>query len=264
MYADAMNAISAIDAPPRPAPARDPRPRLGAFVVFVAGVMFAASGIGAISAMLGYAIAVHFGARRGAGELGDDLGRLWVFVVLIVVVNGYFVAGDPVVSVGRHALGSREGLEAGVFFSMRLLALYLAMALLVRTTPPEELAAGVHALIRPLSPRLARRVAFHSFVTMSFIPVFAAEFRRVRIAQSFRGGTLSGGLGERVRAARLLIVPLILSAIHRSSQLAIVSELRGLEGRLGDLLEVRSPRAVDLALPVVTLAVVVAARTWLG
>lgn len=259
-----MSAVSAVDVPPRPAAARDPRPKLAAFVVFVAAVMFALPTPAAMLASLAYAVALHFAAGRGGGELVADLRRLWVFVLLIVAINGFFTAGEPVLAVRGHPLASRAGLLAGAFFSMRLIALYLAMALLVRTTPPEELAAGVHAAVRPLSRTLARKLAFYSFVTTSFIPVFAAEFERVRIAQSFRGGTLSGGIGERVQAARLLIVPLILSAIHRSGQLAMVSDLRGLERRLGDLLAVRSPGAGDVALPIVTVLVVVAARVWLG
>jgi energy-coupling factor transporter transmembrane protein EcfT len=179
------------------------------------------------------------------------------------VLNGWAIPGEAVLAVADRTIATREGLTAGAFFSIRLVALYLAMYLVVKSTNPEELAAAVHASLRRVSPTAARRVAFYGFVSMSFVPLFVDEFHRVRIAQSFRGGSLTGSLSARVQATRLLIVPLILSAVHRSTQLAMVTELRGLRDRLDSVLVVRAPRLRDAVVPMATLAVLAAAAVWL-
>jgi energy-coupling factor transport system permease protein len=253
-----------MDPHPSLEPAPDPRPRLAAYLVLIAGVMFALTSIAAITVALAFTLLVHALAGRPVAELARDGRRLWVFVVVVVALNGLTAPGEVALSIGGRADVTWPGLAAGVFFSIRLAVLYLATALLVRTTGPEEMAAGLFAAVRPLSRPLANRLAFHGFMTMGFVPLFAAEMERVRIAQSFRGGSLSGRPLDRVRAARLLVVPLVLSAVHRSSQLAMVSELRGLQDRLGGLLLVRAPQAQDFLLPVATLAVVVAAAVVLG
>lgn len=241
----------------------DPRPKLAAFVVLVAGAMFALETITAMAAALVYLCVLHAAAGRPGGGLGAHLRRLAPAFALIILLNGWVAPGRPALSVLGRDLLTREGLSAGVFFSLRLAVLYLSTAVLVATTPPEEFAAGLFALLRRVWPRGARRLAFYGFVSMSFVPLFGDEFHRVRTAQSFRGGGLSGGPVERVRGARLLLVPLVMSAIHRSGQLAMVTELRGLKDRLGESLALRRAPAREAALSAATVAVVVAAALWL-
>jgi len=225
----------------------------------VAAAMVAISGLAAAAAVLAYVLALHAAAGRPARELLAHARRLVPIVAIIVLLNGVLAPGASAVSLGGRTLLTREGISAGAFFSVRLCVLYLATVVLVATTPPEEFAAALFAFLRPLSRRGAARAAFYGFVSMSFVPLFADELERVRLAQSFRGATLSGGLVERVRGARLLVIPLVVSAIRRSEQLAMVTELRGLEERLGDTLVIRRARAAEAALPLVTAVVVVAA-----
>jgi energy-coupling factor transporter transmembrane protein EcfT len=63
---------------------------------------------------------------------------------------------------------------------------------------------------------------------------------------------------------RLLVVPLVVSALHRSAQLAMVTELRGLQHRLGEVFAVAAPSPRDAVLPALTAAVVVAAAMGLA
>jgi len=80
------------------------------------------------------------------------------------------------------------------------------------------------------------------------------------VAQKFRGGGLDGGFFKKVRGVRLLFVPLILSAIHRSGELAAVVELRGIERTIGGILVLERATARDYAFIATTAAVVAAAR----
>lgn len=257
---------------PAPTPSRgqrarlvplDPRLRVAVAGILVVAVLGPLRSTAAMAVVLAYTTVVYALTGGRLGDLAAHARRLAPFVVLIAVVNALAAPGHPLVIVAGHGVASREGLAAGVFFSIRLAVLYLGMAILVATTPPEDAAAAAHALLRPFSRRLASRVAFHAFIAMGFLPLFSDEIDRIRTAQSFRGGALTGGFVDRVRAVRLLVVPLVVSAIHRSGQLAMVVTLRNLEARVERMLPARRPDARDAVLPLVTLGVVIAAAAWL-
>jgi energy-coupling factor transporter transmembrane protein EcfT len=108
---------------------------------------------------------------------------------------------------------------------------------------------------------MAEGAAMHGFLAMSFVPLFTDEFRRVRVAQSFRGASLGGGFRSRVHSVRALIVPLIISAIRRSEQLALVVELRGIRERMARSMGLAAPGPAAVSFALVTLAVIVAAFT---
>ena len=104
--------------------------------------------------------------------------------------------------------------------------------------------------------KLAKRMALYAFLSIGFLPLFLEEFERITTLQKFRGGGLEGGLIKKLRGVRLLLVPLFLSAIHRSGQLAMVVELRGLKESAGELVSLQRPGLKDYVSIVVTLAVV--------
>jgi len=200
-------------------------------VLLVAAALLAPRSIAAMGTVAALA-ALFCAAAGGAGVLLPVARRVVPLFVLVVVLNGAVAPGAAAVTVAGREILSREGLLAGVFFGLRLVAMVLALAALVAAAPPEAIARALHRFLRPFSARLAEAVAFHGFIASSFVPLFAREFERVRLAQSFRGADLGGGPLRRARAARALVVPLVLSAIRRSEQLALVVELRGLRARI--------------------------------
>jgi energy-coupling factor transporter transmembrane protein EcfT len=237
----------------------DARVSMAAFAAVVVVSTFAVSSIAAMAVVLAYVVLLFLVAVGGLGRLLARLaGIAWV-AVLIVVLNAALVRGSPLVAVGGRTILSLEGLHAGFLFCLRLLVLYLAMVVFLAVTPPAECARGLHTITRPFSARFASDIAFHAFVVLSFLPVFADEYERIRTAQSFRGATLRGGLLRRAADVRLLVVPLVVSAIVRSAQLAAVVELRGLKPRMGEALPARALSRIDYAVAAVTIAVLAAA-----
>ncbi len=238
----------------------DPRIGVASFIAVVATALFVVSTMEAMTALLAYVGVLYAAVSFGAGfrALGRHLARLWWVVALIVLLNGILLPGEALLSLGDRTVISRSGAAAGVFFSLRLLVLYFATVLLLAVTPPVEFAKGAYAALRPLSAKLANVVAFYGFLVLSFVPLFADEFERIRLAQSFRGADFRGGLLRRADAVRALILPLVLSAIHRSGQLAAVVELRGLRDRVGASLPAGRPAARDLAIAAVTAGVIAA------
>jgi energy-coupling factor transport system permease protein len=238
---------------------RDPRINIAAFAALIVAALFAMRSTGALLLLFGYVSLVAVGFGGGVRGWLGDLRRLVPFFVIIVILNGLAVPGEAALSVfGRRVL-SVEGVRAGAFFSVRLAVMALALLALVRTTPADAFARGVHALLRPVAPRLARSAAMHGFLAMSFVPLFADEFRRIRVAQSFRGATMGGGFRSRALSVRALVVPLIISAIRRSEQLALVVELRDIRDRMARSMGLASPRPAAVSFGIITLAVIVAA-----
>jgi energy-coupling factor transport system permease protein len=200
---------------------------------------------------------------EGIRWFGRQLLRLTPAVVLIVLLNGLLVPGEAMVSVGDRTVLTRDGTVAGVFFSLRLLVLYSAMVLFLAVTPPVEFARGVYSILRPFSRKTAGRAAFYGFLVLSFVPLFSDELERIRQAQTFRGADVtSGGIAQRAASARALVVPLVLSAIHRSANLAVVVELRGLRDRVGTALPIGRPRLAEVVFVSVTAFVLAAVALW--
>jgi energy-coupling factor transport system permease protein len=112
-------------------------------------------------------------------------------------------------------------------------------------------------MLRRLSPSLAGRVAFFIFLSMGFVPLFVDEIQRVRVAQSFRGGNLRGGMLQRAGSLRMWLVPVLMSAVRRSGELALAVELRDTRHRLVDSIPAPRARAIDIAWLVLVIAAVV-------
>ena len=221
-------------------------PRLA---ILAAGVLLAAAfltrRLEGEACLLLYCLGLHRLDGFSSGLIWKRLGRIMIFALLAVILNALLVKGQPLVKIWGREFVSREGLTRGIYFFLQILVLYLTVGLFLAATPRENVAWGVWALIKPVAPGPAARFALYAFLSLGFLPLFADEFERIRLVQRFRGGGLDGNLMQKVRGARLLLVPLILSAIHRSSQLAMVVELRGLKQRFGDLAGFDQPPLKD-------------------
>jgi energy-coupling factor transporter transmembrane protein EcfT len=232
---------------------------LGSVILLVVAATATIRTTPAMLATLGYACLWHAWVTTGPRATGRMLARVAPFAALIVVLNAVLVRGEPLLTLWGRRIVSRQGLDDGVFFALRLGVMLLAVAALVSGARPESLARGIHDLVRRVSAGAAARLAFFVFLTMGFVPLFADEIERVRVAQSFRGGDFSGGVRRRVGSMRAWLVPLVIAAVHRSGQLALAVEIRHTRERLVRTLEAPRARAADLALVLTTVAVVVAA-----
>lgn len=237
---------------------RDARVALLVTVAWVvASLTFLRTGPAMLGA-LGFVAAWHLAVTGDARASARALARVGPFALVIVLLNAVFVPGTPLVSLGGVRLASREGFGDGVFFSLRLAVMLMAVSLLVAAVTPEALARGVHDLLRRVSRRAASRVAFFVFMAMGFLPLVRDELDRIRVAQSFRGAGLSGGLRGRADSARAWLIPLLVSAVHRSGQLAMAVELRDVRHRLVVSIEPPRLRAADVMLLVTSAVSMVA------
>ena len=188
-----------------------------------------------------------------------SLARVLPFAMVIIVLNAVLVPGAALLSVAGRRVVSREGLDDGAFFALRLAVMLMAVSAFLAASSPESMARAVYDVLRRFSRRAASQVALFAFLSMGFVPLIADEFHRIRVAQSFRGGDFSGSLWRRAETARAWMVPLLVSAIHRSGELAKTVEMRGIRERLAHTIEAPRLRFADVLLAIATVAVVVLA-----
>jgi energy-coupling factor transporter transmembrane protein EcfT len=151
---------------------------------------------------------------------------------------------------------SRQGFDDGVFFALRLGVMWVASASFLSASTPESMARGAFDVLRRFSRDAAERTALFVFLAIGFVPLLKDEFARVRVAQSFRTGPFSGNLWRRADVVRSWVVPILVSVIHRSGELAKTVELRSIRERLVRSIE---PPATTFADAVLILAMTAAA-----
>jgi len=194
----------------------------------------------AMAGLLVFVVIWYAATARHPASVLALVRRLVPWTAIIIVLNAVLVPGDALFTIAGRRIASVQGAGDGVYFALRLGVMLVAASLLVAAVQPEGLALAVHDLLRRVSRRLADRVAFFTFLSMGFVPLFADEIARVRIAQSFRGGDLRGGMLRRAGSLRVWLVPVLMSAVRRSGELALAVELRETRARL--VASVSSPR----------------------
>jgi energy-coupling factor transport system permease protein len=170
------------------------------------------------------------GSGVGGLTLVRNFRPIFVLVFITALYHLIFTARDTeaVVTVWGLSL-TAGGVEAAVFFSLRLV-LFISVAFLVTlTNSPSELAEALARLLKPL-----RRVglpvndlALILFIAIRFIPVLYQEFAAIRNAQMMRGVDFSGSLVSRLRKTTAIIIPVFVAAIGRADDLAVAIEARG-------------------------------------
>lgn len=156
--------------------------------------------------------------------------RLWLFFLVIFVMNAFFSESGEVLWSWRvlrlSAAGMRNGFEviAHVAFAMVL------GNLLISTASPLEITGAIETLLCPLQyvgvP--IRDVAMILGVAIQFIPLFLEETEMIRKAQTARGAQFeSRKLTEKAKSVLPLVIPIFLSAFRRADELSVAMEARG-------------------------------------
>lgn len=191
----------------------------------------------------------------------SSVRRLWLFFLLIFVMNTCFYAGeDPWVAWWIFRPSMAGLLQATNVVCRMLLALVLSNVLTC-TTPPMDITAALESLLRPL--RLVRipteQIAMILSVAIGFIPTLFEETAMIRKAQTARGARFdSRKLTEKASAVLPLVVPVFLAAFKRADELAMAMEARGYRGGSASRKRrMKLPlRQLWVLIPVATLAVI--------
>jgi len=176
---------------------------------------------------------------------------LAVFIFIVNIASSFFTSGYVLTA---------AAVENSVAMTLRFLVLVESFSVFFLTTSPDHLGLALE------QTRMPYEFAFAFTTAVRFVPVLAEEAQTIMDAQKARGLELEkGGVLKRIRNYVPVLIPLIVSAIRRSLELAEAMESRawGATKKRTNLYALKLRRG-DLALLAMNVALlVVAIFVWL-
>jgi len=239
----------------------DPRAKIVATAVLVAGLFLVDSTVGLLFVAVTLMILVALSRIPIRNFL--RLLRPVLFIVALTVAFQVFFSREGAIVIEWGFLEVHTGgLWLALFLALRILLLVSAAGLLTATTAPVALADGIEDLLSPLK-RVgfpAHEVAMMMTIALRFIPTLGEEAEKIKGAQAARGADFSeGGPLRRARSLVPVLVPLTVGAFRRADELAEAMESRGYRGGEGRTRyrELRFRRKDALALSVTVFILLV-------
>ncbi len=171
---------------------------------------------------------------------------LALFIFAVNVLTTYFASGYVLTAFN---------VESAAAMTLRFVVLVESFSVFFLTTSPDHLGLALE------ESRVPYEFAFAFTTAVRFVPVLAEEAQTIMDAQKARGLELEkGGLLKRIRNYVPVLIPLIVSAIRRSLELAEAMESRawGASKRRSNLYALRLHKG-DFALLAVTAGILAAA-----
>jgi energy-coupling factor transport system permease protein len=173
------------------------------------------------------------------------------FIFGINILTNFFTSGYVLTA---------EALETSAAMTLRFVVLIESFSVFFLTTSPDHLGLALE------QTRVPYEFAFAFTTAVRFVPVLAEEAQTIMDAQKARGLELEkGGFLKRIRNYVPVLIPLIVSAIRRSLELAEAMESRawGATKKRTNLYALKLHRG-DFALLAITIGVlVVSIFVWL-
>jgi energy-coupling factor transport system permease protein len=171
---------------------------------------------------------------------------LAAFIFLVNIASSFFTSGYVLTAVA---------VETAAAMTLRFVVLVESFSVFFLTTSPDHLGLALE------QSRVPYEFAFAFTTAVRFVPVLAEEAQTIMDAQKARGLELEkGGFLKRIRNYVPVLIPLIVSAIRRSLELAEAMESRawGATKKRTNLYALRLHRG-DFALLVINVAVLAVA-----
>jgi energy-coupling factor transport system permease protein len=171
---------------------------------------------------------------------------LATFIFLVNIASSFFTSGYVLTA---------ANVETAAAMTLRFVVLVESFSVFFLTTSPDHLGLALE------QTRVPYEFAFAFTTAVRFVPVLAEEAQTIMDAQKARGLELEkGGFLKRIRNYVPVLIPLIVSAIRRSLELAEAMESRawGATKKRTNLYSLKLRRG-DFALLAVNVAVLVVA-----
>ena len=173
-------------------------------------------------------------------QLFKSLAGMWLFIIILMAIyifipnNNYYL--PTAFKIGSLQVKWDAFCQSG-YIVLRLIMMISLTMVLTSTTKPMDMTYAFEWFLSPLKLiKPARFVAHEIAMTLSialrFIPTLLEETERIMKAQASRGVDFNrGGLFKRFGAVIALIIPLFVSALERSEELANAMIVRGYDPR---------------------------------
>ena len=172
-------------------------------------------------------------SRVSLWSLIKSLGGLWMLIIFLMIIYIFVPSNNPKLGVAFN-IGTLEVhwdafCQAG-YIVMRLILMISLTMILTSTTKPMDMTYAFEWYMTPLKPIHfpVHEIAMTLSIALRFIPTLLDETERIMKAQASRGVDFNhGGIFKRFGAIIALIIPLFVSALERSEELANAMIVRG-------------------------------------
>ena len=170
-------------------------------------------------------------------SLFKSLGGMWMFIIILMAIYIFIPNSNYYLPVAFN-VGSLEVqwdafCQTG-YIILRLILMISLTMVLTSTTKPMDMTYAFEWYMTPLKVVRfpAHEIAMTLSIALRFIPTLLDETERIMKAQASRGVDFNhGGLFKRFGAVIALIIPLFVSALERSEELANAMIVRGYDPR---------------------------------
>lgn len=165
------------------------------------------------------------------------LKALWMIIAFSMLINLFSVKGLDVLFAWRFIRITKAGVVSSVYLGLRLILMIIGSSMMTYTTTPNALTDGLEKMLGWMKKL---NVPVHEFamimsIALRFVPILVEELDKIMKAQMARGIDFQEGrLFARLKKLMPIIIPLFVSAVRRSNELALAMDARcyhGGEGR---------------------------------
>ena len=185
-------------------------------------------------------VAIMVFARVNLFSLFKSLSGMWMFIIILMAIY-IFVPNNNYYLPTAFNIGSLEvkwdAFCQSAYIILRLILMIALTMVLTSTTKPMDMTYAFEWYLSPLKlikpcRYFAHEIAMTLSIALRFIPTLLDETERIMKAQASRGVDFNhGGLFKRFGAVIALIIPLFVSALERSEELANAMIVRGYDPR---------------------------------
>ena len=219
----------------------DPRTKIFLLVLFSVGIFLQftnnITNLLMSGCYLGAVFILMFITRINVLNLFKSLSMMWFMLLFLFIVYVLTPIKDPTLGVAFTIFEKKVYWDTFVnmgYIVLRLMILISLAMVLTSSTRPMDMTYAFEWYMYPLKiihfP--VHEIAMTLSIALRFIPTLLDETNRIMRAQESRGADFKhGSLFKRFGAIISLIIPLFVSAIDRSEQLANAMEARGYDPR---------------------------------
>lgn len=214
----------------------DPRVKLLAVLCYMFFLFLNNSAAGYTANIIVLAVIIKM-TRIPLKQMIKGLKSILFLLLFSVFFTIFFTKGeDMLFSFGIIHI-SLQGIFQAVKICLRIFLLIIMSTILTLSTTPTDIADGMEKACAPLNKiRIpVHEIAMMITIALRFIPVLTEETDKIIRAQKARGADFeTGSLVHRAKSLIPVFIPLIVSSVKRSSDLALAMEARcyrGGEGR---------------------------------
>lgn len=214
----------------------DPRVKIIFTLVYVITLFFARNPFLYLAAFLMLAVYIML-SHVPLKFILKGIKALGMIILFTVVINLFTVKGVTVLFQWKFIRITEAGLISAVYLGLRLVFMIIGSSMMTYTTTPNALTDGLEKMLGWLKKL---NVPVHEFamimsIALRFVPILVEELDKIMKAQMARGIDFKeGSLFVRLRKLMPIMVPLFVSAVRRSNELALAMDARcyhGGEGR---------------------------------